>query len=338
MARRGSSLIKLVVVIAVLAIIIGLLLPAVQKVREASNRARSLSNIRQIGIAIMNYESNFQKFPILCDFGAGSPTGSGICSLHFQILPYIEGGNIYQLYEQQTPSTYYNNDTGAAKTIFKPYVSPADPSAPDGFTSTLPISGVTPSFKGTYATTSYPVNGMAFVPGASWRSFVDGQSLTIMVAERYQVCKLGKDNKSPTVNDADVYTMWGLGAYSNSTAAFAMATPDGDNVPLATPANQMFVPKSSQDKLKQPEGLWASSPKTPVKYSSDLIPGAPGGFQVVPRGDVICDARVPQTPHIGGMLVCMADISTRSISPKISPLTFWSAVTPTGNEILGDDW
>jgi prepilin-type N-terminal cleavage/methylation domain-containing protein len=330
--RKGFTLIELLVVIAIIAILIGLLLPAVQKVREAANRARSLSNIRQIGLAIQNFESNFQRFPTMCDYGTGAPTGLGLCSLHFQILPFIEGGNVYQLYQQQTPTTYYNATTGAARSIFKAYLSPADPSAPDGVTGTSNVTGVTPSFTGTYATTSYVVNGMGFQPGSSWKSFIDGQSLTIMVAERYQECRL------PTSPTTPVYTFWGLGAYSASTAAFALQNPTGTGVPLGTPANTMFFPKANQLATGNAQGYFANAPTTLVNYTTTTVPGAPGGFQVQPRGTIVCDARVPQTPHTGGMIVCMADISTRSIAGNISPLTFWSAVTPAGNEILGTDW
>ena len=89
--RRGFSLIKLLVIIAIIAILIGLLLPAVQKVREAANRARSQNNIRQMCLAIHNYhDANKGRFPLACDYGSGSPTGEGLASLHFQILPFLE--------------------------------------------------------------------------------------------------------------------------------------------------------------------------------------------------------------------------------------------------------
>lgn len=331
-------MIDLLISMMVVVIVLGLAVTLISKFREAANKERSLNNLRQIGIAIKNFESNFDKFPTLCDYGPGAPTGTGLCSLFFQVLPYIDGRSIYQLFQQQNPSTYYNQDNGEAKSIYKSLISPADPSAPDGITSTSTITGVSPSFTGTYATTSYAVNGMVFQPGANWKSLSDGLPVTIMVAERYQVCKLGKANEPPTANDANVYTMWGLGAYSNSTPAFALATPDGMDVPVATPPNQMFVPNASQNNLITPKGCWASAPQSEVVFSNTLISGAPGGFQVAPRGSVICDARVPQTPHTAGMLVVMADGSTRTIDGKINALTFWSVVTPQGNETLGLQW
>jgi len=352
--RKGFTLIELLVVIAIIAILIGLLLPAVQKVREAANRARSLSNIRQIGIAIQNFESNYQKFPNAVDFGANAPTGYGLHSLHYQILPYIEGGNIYQLYNSSTPMQTYatNAPTAAVPALatkaFRAYISPADPSAPDGITPPSPISvtvgGSVPApFQGTYTiqgnTTSYVCNGMCFQPGAGWKTMIDGQSNTIMIAERYQVCK-----SNGTATGTDIYTMWALGAYSADTPAFALPNPTTSPYPqTTTPANNMWVPAPSQAPPTVPatgpaKGAFMPSTTYTTNWSSTLVQGAPGGFQVAPRGNIYCDARVPQTPHTGGMLVCMGDISTRGVNGSINPLTFFQAVTPQGNEVLGSDW
>lgn len=349
--RKGFTLIELLVVIAIIAILIGLLLPAVQKVREAANRARSLSNIRQIGLALDNFESNYQKYPSVCDSvtDTNAPTKAGLNSLHFAILPYIEGGNIYQIFVQQTPTTYYTATTsaalpngGAARQIFRPYLSPADPSAPDGIQATVTVSApgapapYTASFSGSYATTSYVVNGQVFVPGAGKKTMVDGTSQTIFVAERYQVCKMGTGNTPPAATGADVYTLWGLGAYSIQTAAFALpAAPAG--APTATPANTMMIPRANQPATGNP--VIAFAPAVPSAAFTQLSAlNAPGGFQIAPRGTIVCDARFPQTPHTGGMIVCMGDISTRSVAGNLSPLTFYSAVTPAGNEVLGSDW
>jgi prepilin-type N-terminal cleavage/methylation domain-containing protein/prepilin-type processing-associated H-X9-DG protein len=91
-SRRGFTLIELLVVIAIIAVLIGLLLPAVQKVREASSRTKCTNNLKQLGIGLHAYHDNFNGFPVETNVGAGS----GV-SWPTRILPYIEQGNLYNL-------------------------------------------------------------------------------------------------------------------------------------------------------------------------------------------------------------------------------------------------
>jgi prepilin-type N-terminal cleavage/methylation domain-containing protein len=103
MTRRSAfTLIELLVVIAIIAILIGLLLPAVQKVREAANRARCQSQIKQLALAAHNYNDSTGKLPTAVEVGGGRPT-----TLFVELLPYFEQDALYRQWDFANYSSNY---------------------------------------------------------------------------------------------------------------------------------------------------------------------------------------------------------------------------------------
>jgi len=313
--RRGFTLIELLVVIAIISVMFGLMLPAVQKVREAANRIRCTNNLKQLGLAAHLFHDVHQHLPP--GIGYYPPASNVFGTYFFHLLPFIEQDNLYQSAlgsvsfppPDEMRTAFYPGNNNVYSQSVKIFLCPSDPSVGPG--GVVTINGV-PFGASCYAPNAMLVarngpQGKARIPA----DIPDGTSNTILHAEKYARCS----NTTMAPGFRDGGTAW---AYCTSPL-FPWQPP-----PMNSPY-QGFGP-----------GFCIAA------FVARGAPNAigPGSkFQVQPTPFLgNCDPTRAATAHAGGILVGLVDGSVRALAPGMSGTTWWAAVTPSGGEVLGSDW
>jgi prepilin-type N-terminal cleavage/methylation domain-containing protein len=307
--RFGFTLIELLVVIAIIAILIGLLLPAVQKVREAAARTQSTNNMKQFGLAAHNYADVNKTLPpaFVRASSAAHPEwkdGSWIVN----VLPYVEQDNLKRQVDTSTSTAdqYYAITYNQAPP--KIFINPTDPSNANGAYTDGPwgvysVSGYVANYVATGGVTKDKSGNPVKQNMHDLVTITDGTSNTLLYTERMTVC---------------------LRAPQPSYGSYV-----GDFYNIAPYGNTDWWP------WMPVLNYW------PDPTASYVLTGAATKFQVNPTWNsrtATCDTRLASAPRSSGIQVAMGDGSVRFVSASVSGDTWWAATTPAGGEILGNDW
>lgn len=313
MKRRGFTLIELLVVIAIIAILIALLVPAVQKVRDAAARTQCINNLKQIGIGAHNHHATLKLFPP----GRISPS---FATALIHLLPYLEQGNKYDQFDFTADINSSASNANARSQDVKVFLCPSDPSTaimagPLGRTNYQASLGANAGIANTD-----PATGGVFFTDSRIRvtDITDGSSNTVMFAE----IKRGNNNPAGTFSPV------GVTNFPNATWDAALPTNDLNYIAGCNTATASDFDYTGLEYYR------ASVPWTGF-YTHTMTPNSPNRDCVRSVG-LNKGHQAARSYHSGGVHVVLADGSARFIADSVTPATWKALGTRAGNDTPGD--
>ncbi len=309
--RNAFTLIELLVVIAIIAILVALLLPAVQQAREAARRTQCKNNLHQLGIAIHNYHDTYGCIPIADVDGSSNPV-----SAHARLLPYIEQDNLYKLVDFNVPYNHANN-TVARNTELPAFRCPSDPTrlpaAVGGRNNYYWNAGSGIVMYSSGAAGQPSSNGIVFHnTRIRFNDITDGLSNTAGMSEKLT----GDGNNGISTPVVDTYRP---GTYPN--------TPDE----AMQQCNATNVSDLSLQGYSNVGGPWLQQYHSTNQYNHVLPPN--GRSCMFPPGRI---ATTANSQHTGGVQILLCDGSVRFVTENLDLKIWRSLGSRDGAEVLGE--